>query len=147
MKIHLYLLSVFLGVILAVHLGMNGKVGAALNNVRVGNALFWCIGAVTAVVIGLSGWQSGVLAPLKQVSPIMLTAGAMGACLVFGISWLFPRIGANPVMITLLAGQILAGMVMSHFGWLGSPVQPITVTQLVGVAVMVAGVCIATFVK
>ena len=147
MQAPLYLLSVFLGVILAVHLGMNGKVGAAINNVAVGNAVFWVIGAVTAVVLGVFSYTAGALAPLKTVNPIMLTAGAMGACLVFGISWLFPRIGANSVMITLLAGQILAGMVLSHFGWLGSPVQPITVTQIVGVAVMVGGVCIATFVK
>ena len=47
----------FLGVVLTVHLAMNGKVGAAINNPRVGNALFWCIGAVGAVLIGLSGWQ------------------------------------------------------------------------------------------
>jgi transporter family-2 protein len=32
---------------------MNGKVGSALANPRVGNALFWCIGALTAVLIGL----------------------------------------------------------------------------------------------
>jgi bacterial/archaeal transporter family-2 protein len=143
----LYLLSVFLGVVLAVHLGMNGKVGAAINNMPVANAVFWVIGGITAVIVGLTGWQAGALAPLKTVNPIMLTAGALGACLVFGISWLFPRIGANSVMITLLAGQIIAGMVMSHFGWLGSPEHRVTVTQLVGTAVMVTGVCIATFVK
>jgi|SRR4051812_21351766 transporter family-2 protein len=147
MKLPLYLLTGFLGIVLAVHLGMNGKVGGALNNVRVGNALFWCIGAVTAVIIGLTGWQSGVLGPLKTVSPIMLTAGAMGACLVFGIAYLIPQLGGAPVMITLLAGQIIGGLVMSHFGVLGSPLQPITTMQLVGVLVMVGGVVITTFVK
>jgi len=44
MKIQLYFLTMLLGVVLAVHLSMNGKVGVALNNARVGNALFWCIG-------------------------------------------------------------------------------------------------------
>jgi transporter family-2 protein len=147
MKLPLYLLSAFLGIILAVHLGMNGKVGAAIGNVRVGNAVFWVIGAITAVLVGLTGWQSGALAPIKTVNPMMLTAGAMGACLVFGISWLIPRIGGGPAMITLLAGQILGGVVMSHFGLLGSPVQPVTVTQIVGLLVMVGGVVITTFVK
>ena len=54
MNTPMYLLSVFLGVVLTVHLAMNGAVGAALNNPRVGNALFWVIGAVTAVIIGLT---------------------------------------------------------------------------------------------
>lgn len=147
MKIHLYVFTMFLGVILAVHLAMNGKVGAVLNNPRVGNALFWCIGAIGAMVIGLTGWQSGALQPLKQVHPILLTAGVLGACLVFAIAWLIPQVGAGTVMITLLAGQVLGGLIMSHFGWLGSPVQPITLTKIAGVVVMIVGVVMATFSK
>lgn len=147
MKAHLYVFTMFLGVVLAVHLAMNGKVGSVLNNARVGNALFWCIGAVGAVAIGLTGWQAGSLSPLKQVHPVLLTAGVLGACLVFAIAWLIPQVGAGPVMITLLAGQILGGLLMSHFGWLGSPVQPVTLTKLAGVVVMIGGVVLATFSK
>lgn len=147
MKAHLYVFTMFLGVVLAVHLAMNGKVGSVLNNARVGNALFWCIGAVGAMAIGLTGWQTGALAPLKQVNPVLLTAGVMGACLVFAIAWLIPQVGAGPVMITLLAGQILGGLLMSHYGWLGSPVQPVTMTKLAGVVVMIGGVVMATFSK
>jgi len=137
----------FLGVVLAVHLSMNGKVGSVLNNARVGNALFWCIGAVGAVAIGLTGWQTGALGPLKQVHPILLTAGILGACRIFAKAWLIPQVGAGPVMITLLAGQILGGLLMSHFGWLGSPVQPVTMTKLAGVVLMIGGVVMATFSK
>src|SRR5262249_47580789 len=144
MKIHLYLLTIFLGVVLAVHLAMNGKVGSVLQNARVGNALFWCIGALGALLIGLGGWRGGALEPLKQVHPVLLTAGLLGACLVFAIAWLIPRVGAGNVMITLLAGQVLGGLIMSHFGWLGSPVQPITFAKGVGVVVMIGGVVLAT---
>ena len=144
MKIHLYVLTMVLGVILAVHLAMNGKVGSVLQNARVGNALFWCIGAVGAVAIGLSGWRSGALAPIKQVHPMLLTAGVLGASLVFAIAWLIPKVGAGSVMITLLAGQVIGGLLLSHYGWLGSPVQPITPAKLVGVLVMMVGVLLAT---
>lgn len=147
MKAYLYVFTMFLGVILAVHLSMNGKVGSVLNNARVGNALFWCIGALGATAIGLTGWHSGALEPLKNVHPILLTAGVLGASLVFAIAWLIPQVGAGSVMITLLAGQVVGGLVMSHFGWLGSPVQPITVTKVLGVLVMIGGVVLATFSK
>lgn len=147
MKLHLYILTMFLGVVLAVHLAMNGKVGSVLNNARVGNALFWCIGAAGALCIGLTGWQAGALSPLRQVHPALLTAGILGASLVFAIAWLIPQAGAGPVMITLLAGQVIGGLVMSHYGWLGSPVQPITITKLAGVLVMVGGVVLATYGK
>ena len=147
MKAVLYLVTLFLGVVLAVHLSMNGQVGASLKNPRVGNALFWCIGALAAVVIGATGWESGALNGLKDVNPILLTAGAMGACLVFAIAWLIPREGAGAVMIMLIAGQVMGGMVLSHFGWLGSPVQKITLTNLLGALVMVGGVLLATRTK
>ncbi len=145
MKLQFYLLTAFLGVILAVHLAMNGKVGAMMNNPRVANAVFWCIGALAAVIIGFSGWRSGALSPLRQVNPLLLTAGALGACLVFAIAWLIPQIGAGPVMILLIAGQVIGGLVMSHFGWLGSPIQPLTWIKVAGVAVMVCGVMLATY--
>lgn len=147
MKLPLYVLTMFLGVVLAVHLAMNGKVGSVLNNARVGNALFWCIGAAGALCIGLTGWQTGALSPLRQVHPVLLTAGVLGASLVFAIAWLIPQVGAGPVMITLLAGQVIGGLLMSHYGWLGSPVQPITITKIAGVLVMVVGVVLATYGK
>ena len=144
MKTYLYALTMVLGVVLTVHLAMNGKVGASLGNPRVANALFWCIGAAGAVLIGLSGWQAGALAGLKGVHPVLLTAGLMGASLVFAIAWLIPQIGAGPMTYSLLAGQIVGGMVLSHFGWLGSPMQPVSLTNVLGALVMLAGVFLAT---
>jgi transporter family-2 protein len=145
MRLYLYVFSMFLGVVLTVHLAMNGKVGMVLNNARVGNMLFWCIGAAMAILIGLSGWQAGALSGLKQVNPILLTAGAMGASLVFAIAWLIPQIGAGPFTLTLLMGQIISAMMLSHFGWLGSPVQPVSLKGIVGALIMVGGVVLATF--
>jgi transporter family-2 protein len=144
MRWQLYVLTMFLGIVLTVHLAMNAKVGSVLNNPPVANALFWCIGAVAAVLIGLTGWHPGALSGLRQVHPLLLTAGAIGASLVFAIAWLMPQIGAGPTMITLLAGQVIGGLVLSHFGWLGSPVQPVTLTHVIGAVVMIGGVLLAT---
>ena len=144
MKLPLYGLTFLIGIMLTVHLAMNGKVGAALGNPRVGNALFWCIGAVMAVLIGLTGWQADVLKPLRDVSPVLLIAGAIGATLVFGIAYLIPQIGAAKLTIVMLSGQIIAGLILSHFGWLGSPQSPVTTRALLGAVVMFAGVIMAT---
>ena len=83
MRTYLYLFTMFLGILLTVHLAMNGKVGAVLNN---------------------------------------------------------PRVGAGPFTYALLAGQIVSAMVLSHYGWLGSPKQPVTPMGIVGVVVLVIGI-------
>jgi transporter family-2 protein len=144
MKLAYYGLTVLIGIVLTIHLAMNGKVGAALDNPRVGNALFWCVGAVAALLIGLSGWQPGALRPLRDISPVLLCAGVLGASLVFGIAFLIPRIGAAKLTLVMLAGQILGGLVLSNFGWLGSPKDPVSVRNVVGTLVMFAGVILAT---
>lgn len=145
MKVGYYFFTVFLGVVLAVHLAMNGRVGSALGNPRVGNAVFWSIGAVMAILIGITGWRAGALDGLRTISPLLLTAGALGACLVFAIAWMLPNVGARFVFITLIAGQVLGGMLLSHYGWLGSPVQPLTLTNVVGAIIMLVGVAVATY--
>ena len=109
-----------------------------------GNAVFWCIGAVTALLIGATGWQAGALSGLGKVNPLMLTAGAMGASLVFGIAWIIPQIGAQHMTVMLLTGQILSAMVLSNFGWLGSPVQPVSVTNMLGAVLLIGGAFLAT---
>ena len=147
MKTPFLIFTIFLGVVLTVHLAMNGKVGAALDNPRVANAVFWCIGAVGAVFIALTGWRSGVLTGLRDVHPILLTAGLLGASLVFAIAWMIPKVGAFVFFISLMAGQILGGMILSHFGWLGSPVQPMSVRNILGALVMMGGVVLATYTK
>ena len=144
MTSYVYAITVFLGVVLTLHLAMNGAVGAVIGNPRVGNALFWCIGAITAIAIGLSGWQAGALTGLRNVNPLLLTAGAMGASLVFGIAWIIPQIGAQYMTVMLLTGQILSAMVLSHFGWLGSPVQPVSVTNMLGAVLLIGGAYLAT---
>jgi len=143
MKVQYYALTMFIGVILTVHLSMNGRVGSALNNAPVGNALFWCIGAAWACLIGLTGWHSGALSGLKDVPPIMLTAGAMGATLVFAIAWLVPQVGPGPFFVVMLSGQVLAGLVLSQMGWLG-PQQSISPIQGVGAVIMMIGVYLTT---
>ena len=147
MKAQFYLFLILLGIVLDVHLAMNGKVGNAISNVRVGNALFWCVGAIAAVLIGLTGWRPGVIEAFKQVSPVLLTAGALGACLVFAIAWMLPHVGARGVFITLIAGQVLGGMVLSHFGWLDSPVQKVAPINIVGALIMLGGVFLSTYSK
>jgi bacterial/archaeal transporter family-2 protein len=142
-----YFFTILLGIVLAVHLAMNSVVGSALRNPRVGNGLFWCIGAITAILIGATGWRAGALDNLTTVHPLLFTAGALGASLVFAIVWLMPQVGARGLFLNLLAGQVLGGMILSHYGWLGSPVQKISFINILGAAMMIFGVVLATYIR
>lgn len=147
MKISLYVLTIVIGLFMALHLSMNAQVGVVLKNPRMGNALFWVIGAATALIIALTNWDSTIFSKLKEVHPALLLAGVIGGMLVFAIAWLIPKLGAGNFMIIMLSGQIIGGLVLSHFGWLGSPVQPVSLVKVLGVLVMLVGVALATMTK
>ena len=68
MKAAFFLLTLGLGVILAVHLAMNGRAGAAVQNPQMANALFWCIGAVTAILVGFTAWTRSFLVDCKTLT-------------------------------------------------------------------------------
>jgi bacterial/archaeal transporter family-2 protein len=147
MKVYLIALMLLIGFVLTLHLAMNAQVGAMVKNPRMGNALFWTIGAATAIIIGLTGWDPGFFSNLKSVPAWLLTAGIMGGALVFGIAWAMPKLGAGTAFVLMIAGQVISGMIFSHFGWLGSPVEPFTLVKFLGVVLLIAGAAIVTLAK
>jgi len=147
MKVYLIALMLLIGFVLTLHLAMNAQVGNMVKNPRMGNALFWTIGAITAIIIGISGWDPAFFANLKGVPLWLLTAGIMGGALVFGIAWAMPKLGAGTAFVLMIAGQVISGMIFSHFGLLGSPVQPFTLVKFIGVVLLTAGAAIVTLAK
>src|SRR5213075_2495108 len=102
MKVPLIALMLLIGIVLTLHLAMNAQVGAMVKNTRMGNALFWTIGAVTAILIGLSGWDPAFFSKLKDVPIWLFTAGIMGGALVFGIAWAMPQLGAGTAFVLMI---------------------------------------------
>jgi len=147
MKLYLIALMLLIGFVLTLHLAMNAQVGEILKNPRMGNAIFWVIGAAVAVIIGFTAWDPEVFSRLKEVPIWLLTAGAMGGALVFGIAWVMPQIGAGPAIVLMVSAQMITAMVFSHFGILGSPVAPISLMKLAGILLLIGGASIVTFVK
>lgn len=147
MKLYLIALMVLIGFVLTLHLAMNSQVGVIVKNQKMGNAIFWTIGAITAIIIGLTGWDSSVFSRLKEVPVWLLTAGMMGGLLVFGIAWTMPQLGAGTAFVLMIAGQVISGMIFSHFGLLGSPVEPVSMIKILGVVLLITGAAIVILSK
>ena len=138
-KISLFTLSIFLGVIIAVHLAMNARAGDLLGSPRTGNAVFWMVGALTGLVIWMTGGEFGTLGKVTSVPSYLWLAGALGASLVLGISYAMPRLGVGPTTAGLLLGQLAAGVLLSHFGLLSPEAIPLNLKKIAGVAAMAGG--------
>lgn len=69
----------------------------------------------------------------------MLGSGAFGLILHLSIAVTQPRLGATMMITLIIFGQLMAGLLIDHFGWLGSPTRTIDTTRVVGVVALLAG--------
>jgi transporter family-2 protein len=63
-----------------------------------------------------------------------------GLVVIAAISYMIPRIGVAGSIITIVSGQLLVGMILDHFGWLGADVRPLDATRLIGIGIVLFGV-------
>ena len=66
--------------------------------------------------------------------------GLLGAFYVASSTVIAAELGATTLLALALAGQLATALVIDHYGWLGMPVNPITLTRVTGVLLLGLGV-------
>ena len=73
--------------------------------------------------------------------------GLSGALLVgssaakaYAAAWGVPRLGAAMTITVMVAGQLALSLILDHFGVMGVPQQPISLTRIAGVLLVIGGV-------
>jgi bacterial/archaeal transporter family-2 protein len=75
----------------------------------------------------------------------MWTGGFIGAAYVALAIILTQKIGSAAMMAAIVVGQMVAAMVIDHFGVFGLEVREITPTRLLGVLLLFAGVALIRY--
>lgn len=65
--------------------------------------------------------------------------GLIGVAVVLGSIIAGPKIGALALVGILLSGQLIASVLIDHFGWLGFPLQKMNIVRLLGILLLVGG--------
>jgi bacterial/archaeal transporter family-2 protein len=68
------------------------------------------------------------------------TGGIFGAIYIAISILLLPRLGAALVVALIVLGQMLGALAFDHFALLGVPENPVSLTRVVGAALLIAGV-------
>jgi transporter family-2 protein len=71
--------------------------------------------------------------------------GAFGVCFISLALVLLPKLGASGFMALALAGQVVASLVLDHFGMFGLVERQMTVSRGFGALLLVAGVVLIQF--
>jgi len=80
------------------------------------------------------------LSQWRSVPWYTLGAGIFGLIVIAAISYMIPRVGVAASITTVVAGQLLVGTILDHYGLLGAVLKPLDVTRIIGLSVVLFGV-------
>ncbi len=132
-------LAVAAGTLGGMHIPINGALGARINSTLVATFTFYGIAFLLISGLVLATRQRSSFAALTEVPPWYFVAGLISVLVVGASTFLIPRLGAANLFAIFVASQLVVRMVISHFGWLASPVQPISTLRVVGAALLLVG--------
>src|SRR5215469_2730639 len=108
-------------------------------------ALSLAAGAVLIVQIGVnSALRQALGSPASAALAWTWLGGLLGAYYVIWTVIAGPRLGAATLLALVVLGQLSCSLLVDHFGWLGFPLHPLSVTRLAGAALLFGGVLLIT---
>ena len=98
------------------------------------------LGGAILALIPLLFMAGGKLSQWRSVPWYALLAGLFGLVVIAAISYMIPRVGVAASITVIVAGQLLVGLFLDHFGLLDASVRPVDATRVLGIAVVLVGV-------
>jgi bacterial/archaeal transporter family-2 protein len=95
-------------------------------------------GGLVAVLIWLLRREP--LAAARAFPPYAWFAGALGLIIVGALGYAAPRLGLSRTIVVMVAAQLLAALVIDHFGAFGAIRRAIDPARALGFGLTIAGV-------
>ena len=86
------------------------------------------------------------LKSIRGIPLYLFIAGALGIFNVLFNNISFLKLGATLTLCLNLLGQLIASMIIDHFGLLGQQVNKINSTKLLGISIMILGIISMMFI-
>lgn len=139
-------LGVLAGSLLAIQAAINAQLSRSLGHP--------ILAAVVSFSAGLAALLAGALllsltVPSRATAAsipayLWVTGGLLGASYLSANILLTPRLGTGAVMSLAIGGQLLAALLLDHFGLLGLTPRAVGVERLVGAGLLLGGVYLIT---
>ena len=139
----LLLIAIVIGALLPVQTGINAQLRIFLGHPITTALVSFLVGAIGLLVAVLSlGIPMPLGAAWSQTSWWQWTGGLLGAIYIAGAVVLAPRLGAGTLIAAVVGGQMIASLVLDHFGLVGFPEHPISGARLLGATLVILGVAL-----
>jgi len=139
----LLLFAFVAGVALPVQFSINAVLRGFVGGPAVAATISFFGGTLALIVVALvlrESWQLGEA--VARAPGWAWVGGLLGALYVLATIVVIPRLGAATTVGLILAGQVLASIVIDHFGLIRVPVHELNIPRLAGAVLIVIGVAL-----
>lgn len=135
------LLALAAGAMMPTQAATNNKMAMVVDSPVLSAFISFVVGTVALFAyVLISGVPLGNLAAAKDAPAIAWIGGLLGAFFVTAAVILVPRFDVAMTFSLIIAGQMLATLVIDHFGLLGVPVKEVSLPRIGGILLITAGV-------
>jgi len=137
-----FFFTLLAGIALAVQTGMNSQLRLAVDNPIFSAVLSFSVGLIALLLFLTLSRPTNMptMVSLSQIAWWKWLGGLCGAFYIVVSVISAPKIGAANFTALLIAGQLIASLLLDHFGWVGFKTQPIDWTKIGGAACLLLGV-------
>lgn len=133
--------AVCIGILLPIQAGVNQQLGQSLGQPAWGALMSFIVGTVALVMVCVTLRMPAPRWTEASAAPVWIwTGGLIGAVFVTGVILLAPRLGASALVSCIVAGQLVSGLLIDHFGLFGYERRPIQATRFTAALLIAAGV-------
>jgi bacterial/archaeal transporter family-2 protein len=137
----LYLGALGAGISVAVQQAVNGGLRASLNSPAWAGFFSYLGGLLTMIVVLVAFREQMPSWKLVSETPWWAwVGGILGGVFILLVILLLPSLGAATLLALVVAGQMSAAVVMDHFGAFGLTQHSVSISRLLGVALIISGV-------
>ena len=135
-----HLMAALVGAGITIQVGMNATVRMTIGSPILAAIVNFVVGLAALVLLAVASGARVVPGSVGAVPAWAWFGGLLGATYVAATTVLGPKLGAASFLALTLAGQMLAALLVDHYGVIGFPQSPLTPTRLLGTALLVVGV-------
>ena len=137
----LLLLALAAGVLLPVQAGVNAQLRSAVGSPLTAALVSFLVGTAGLVTAAVAFRSPMALRGAWVDSPWwQWVGGLIGALYVIATIVLAPRLGAATLVAAVVAGQMIASLLLDQYGLLGFPTHPINGLRVLGAGLVIVGV-------
>ncbi len=135
------LLAFLIGVTNTFQSGVNSQLRLATQNPILSSIISFTTGLAALLICYFLFNKDSVpsFETVRSISWWKWLGGVFGAFYVLTVIMIVKDIGPANLLCLIIAGQLVAGVLIDHFGWVGFTVHPMNVWRVVGILLIIGG--------